>query len=489
MTTNRLPPYRRPATHSGAVSTRGTSSGAFESPGSEPWSVRSRMKLMLVIALYVASLMWAYATVVSPEYAYEGFVLIWPSALQMAWLITLVLLPALFLPYSFSRPSALILWWLYLAVYIPATIVPAITLSMPAEKLLPLQISLLLCMGLLGWTGSGPRLLAIKEAVVSPTMFWPTFLFIWGACIAYVVISGRVSSLVSNVASLFAGADEYTIRGKYRDVLMEAGNGLGYVVGQLSQAFNPFLIAFGLTYRRRMCLIAGIVGQIIVFSLTGFKAALMSVFLLLFVATVKHWRSKFGLAVTSGLIAIVLAATVLYHATGSLYGTTVTTRRALLTPGLVTGFYFEHYSQIPPVGLGIHFFRDERVLTPPNEIGFAYFGDVDVNANANLWAEGFAEAGLPGILLFTIITAFSIWIYDSIAAGRDPAMALLLLAMPAATLSNTQPTTVLVTHGGLAAALLLYLSPCPRRGEATEPEVPHGPNELLSTADTLASTR
>jgi hypothetical protein len=453
-------------------------------PAAGAGSPINKLKLLLLVGLYVGSLLWAYTGILSVEFAYEGFTLRWPGAVQMAWLITLALLPALFLPYSLTRPSALILWWLYLSVYVSAIIVPALSLSTP-EKLLPLQLSLLLCMGLLIWAGSRPRLLTLPRVAVSPQLFWSAFWLLWVGCIGFVLLKGRVNSLLSNLASLWAGANEYTIRDTYRDLLLTAGPALAYVVGQLCHAINPFLIALGLVGRRRACLIVGILGQIIVFSLTGYKTALLSVVFLGALASLgSRGRRSFGIALTSGLLVAVLISSISDRATSSVFFTHLLTRRTLMAPGLLTGFYFEHYSQVAPVGLGVHFSHDESVLTPPNEIGFTYFNSADTAANANLWAEGFAEAGLVGTFLFTVFAAFMIWIYDSIAAGSDPALAVLLAAMPAATLSNTAPTTVLITHGGLAAALLLYLSPLPKPAEAEEVEFEPVPSHSTMTVGT-----
>ena len=138
------------------------------------------------------------------------------------------------------------------------------------------------------------------------------------------------------------------------------------------------------------------------------------------------------------------------------------------------------------MGAGLHFVHDESVIGPANEIGLAYFGNVETNANANMWAEGFAEFGIPGIVGFTLFVAFMLWIYDSISARRKLELTVLLAAMPAILLSNTGPTTVLISHGGLAVALVLYLSPSLERAEiyetGTEPEEMH----LVSAAGASA---
>ena len=76
---------------------------------------------------------------------------------------------------------------------------------MPAENLLPLQLTLMLCVGFLCLASSG-KLLAVNQITISPTLFWPTFLLLWGAGLGFVCVEGRVGTLAGNLASVFAGA-------------------------------------------------------------------------------------------------------------------------------------------------------------------------------------------------------------------------------------------------------------------------------------------
>jgi hypothetical protein len=431
--------------------------------------IMARMKLLLASALYIVVLLWAYVTIVSPAFAYDGFTCTWPDAPAMILVMILTLLPCFFLPYGLSRPSALVLWWLYIAAYIPSVLVPALTLHISFEHLLTLQISLLLCMALLSW-GASARLLDLARVSLAPNLYWPAFWLVWIVSLGYYIgLSGGVSKLAGNFVSLFNGASEYTLRSQFNNLVEGSGRILGYLPGELGGALNPFLIAYGLLYRRRWCLLAGIVGQIVVFGFTGLKGILFSsLYLALMAALATDFRKTFGLALIFALTAIVFVCTVTDRATHSILFSSVFTRRTVLVPGLLTGFYFEHFSQTGPVGIGLHFSHDPAVLTPPNEIGFVYFHHADTNANANLWAEGFAELGLPGMFAFTLFTAFLIWLYDSLAAKRDLVMALLLAAMPALSVSNTSPTTTLVTWGGLVAGLLLFFSPSPVLSASTE---------------------
>src|SRR5215471_14247335 len=422
-----------------------------------------QVRTVLVVGAYVGALLWAYATAVSPHFAYDGYKLMWPDGKSMIWLTTLALLPALTMPYSLSKPSGMILWWLYLAAYIPSIFVPALTLTMPFEKLLPLQICLLFCIGLLRLASSA-RPLAIGRVRLSPAVFWSVFWIAWAGCIGFVCIHFRAGILIANLASIVAGGSEYTIRSAFAVELSQSGRILGYVTGQLSQGLDPYLIAFGIVHRRGLCLAAGIIGQIVVFSVTGLKIILFSSIFLaglfLIMRRWQHWRRSFGLILTSGVTAMVLLSAVADLATKGVIFSSLITRRTLAAPGLLTGFYFEHFSHVSHAGVGFRFSRDSGpYFGPPQEIGLAYFGSADVDANANFWAEGFADFGMPGIVGFTILVAFLIWIYDSIFAVHSLELGALMTAMPALNLSNTAPTTVLFTHGGLATALLLYLSP------------------------------
>src|SRR5262245_21344885 len=311
-----------------------------------------RVQLLLVVSIYVVTFLWAYSTMVAPAFAYEGYNLRWPAAAAMLWLFTLSVLPAAALPYSLVRPSALILWWLYLAAYVPSILIPPLTLTMPTEKLLPLQVYLLLCMGLLCLVPSA-RLLAIGHIKLSQPIFWSVFIIVWLAVLAFVCVHGPSSMMMANFASFFVSGDVYAMRSYYFDHLFQVGKSLGYAMGQLGQALNPYLMAFGIVNRRKTCLIGGIIGQIIVFGLTGFKSILFSIIFLgtLFIF-MKRWRQSFGLMLAAGLTAAILLSAAVDAYNHNIFLSSLITRRTLATPGLLTGFYFEHFSQVAHAGMG-----------------------------------------------------------------------------------------------------------------------------------------
>ena len=143
-----------------------------------------------------------------------------------------------------------------------------------------------------------------------------------------------------------------------------------------------------------------------------------------------------------------------------------------MDPGLLTGFYYEHYSQAAHAGLGYHFSKGgEAVPAPSYEIGLVYFGNEHIDANANLWAEGFADFGFAGIAGFTLLLTGIVWFYDSVSSRRKLELAVTLFAMQAFDFSNSAPLTTLITHGGIASAFLIWCAPVGDKEIEAEEEI------------------
>ncbi len=418
-----------------------------------------RVKIIAVLAVYVAVLLWAYAEIISPAFAYFGYNLFWPGPLTMVWLFALTLAPVAFLPPTLLKPSALIAWWMYMTVYIPSTLLPTLTLTMAFSKLLPLEVALLVCMGLLSAV-TYCRPLRVPQTTVRPRVFWTALLTVWVIALTFVCAHFKVSTLLVNLAGLFLGGSEYTIRNGFFDELSQAGRLLGYTTGQIGEALDPFFVAYGLIYGKKKLILLGLAGQLIIFAVVGSKSILFStIFVVIIYLLMTRYRRNFGLGLISLLLGVVVASAAVDLKSDGIFLSSITTRRTLLDPGLLTGFYYEHYSQTRHAGLGYHFGgAGENIPAPSYEIGLVYFGDQHIDANANLWAEGFADFGIPGIFGFTLILATLMWLYDSVAARNRAEFAILLITMQAFAFSNSAPLTVAITHGGIAMTILLWCS-------------------------------
>ena len=428
--------------------------------------------MIAVFAAYIATLLWAYIAIISPAFSYAGYTLYGPAPARIVWIFIFALSPAAFVPIRLSRPSTLVVLWLYATVYIPSILLPALSLTLSFAELLPLDTAILICLGLLTLATS-VRLLALRRPGTSAKYFWPAVFVLWACCLAFVGSQFRMSTLILNVGSLFVGGDLYSIRDSFFEQLSQTGRILGYASGQVGEAIDPFLIAYGLVYRRRELLLVGVAGQLILFAVAGNKSILFStLFPAVVLVLMRRFPRNFAFALGSLLVGVVLVSAGADTLSKSIIVSSMTTRRTLMDPGLLTGFYFEHYSQVPHAGLAYHFLQGGRsVQAPSYEIGLVYFGDANIDANANLWAEGFADFGALGIVGFTLLLAAILWMYDSIATRRNAELAIVLMAMQAFFFSNSAPMTVFITHGGLGSALLLWFTPSTEPAEIETKEI------------------
>jgi hypothetical protein len=191
---------------------------------------------------------------------------------------------------------------------------------------------------------------------------------------------------------------------------------------------------------------------------------LFSAGLLLYILWVMRCTKAFGSRLALTWTAIFAGTGIsLFFGYGLMAESLVGVRMTAL-PGLLTGYYYEFFSSHPQAHLG-HSILSSLVdypyaVEPPYLIGARYFHSASNDANANIWADAYANFGYAGIVLFTILFAILLWLYDSIATGsRNTRVAALAIGLPAFALANGGLLTSLLTNGVALAMLLVYLMP------------------------------
>lgn len=138
-------------------------------------------------------------------------------------------------------------------------------------------------------------------------------------------------------------------------------------------------------------------------------------------------------------------------------------RRTIFTPGLNSAYYLDFFSNNPLAQLGhglLRSFVNYPYDVPPSYlIGRRYFDSDQVSANANIWADVFANFGWVGVVVVTVGLAAIFFVYDSVSKRRDFRIATLMIALPAFSLSDTAFLTTLLTHGLGLSMMLVMLSP------------------------------
>jgi hypothetical protein len=132
-------------------------------------------------------------------------------------------------------------------------------------------------------------------------------------------------------------------------------------------------------------------------------------------------------------------------------------------PGQLTSYYFDYFSSHPWAMLGDGTLKGlvpyPYDLPVPNLIAREYFGDPNIVANANIWADGYANFGYLGMLIATLILALTMMLLDAASKGLSLRLVALILVMPAVSLANSAMLTSILTQGLGLTLLLLYLHP------------------------------
>lgn len=90
-------------------------------------------------------------------------------------------------------------------------------------------------------------------------------------------------------------------------------------------------------------------------------------------------------------------------------------------------------------------------------VGKTIGGSSDHNANANLWGEGYAGAGIPGVFLVTFLLGGVFYIADWASQGLDRRFVILAFVGHATQLQNTSVFTSFVSGGLALTIILLFL--------------------------------
>ena len=151
-------------------------------------------------------------------------------------------------------------------------------------------------------------------------------------------------------------------------------------------------------------------------------------------------------------------------------------RRVLFVPAHLTSYYWEYYSGHPYAffsnGIVARLFGTGGILTPSETIGLAYFGTADSNANANLWASGFADMGFPGMLLVTIAAGCIFRVVDSLTQPRTFLTASLIMSAVAIVWAEGALQTSLLSGGVFPILIMFYVyssAVAPRRPASHRP--------------------
>ncbi|MEV4773885.1 hypothetical protein [Microbacterium sp. LWH12-1.2] len=423
--------------------------------------VRNLLGVPAALLAYAFTLHWTYQSIIQPAFAYAGQRYV-PAPLPFVLLTFMIAVAtAWMLPQRLTRPSSAVLWVLY-----AVTIAPTILMS-TYGGVLEFQDAVLMSLGFAA--AFGVVCLGVRARPVRRPLFpRPTSTTFWIVVVAFsVLVYGYLAAEAGLSLRFLSIFDVYDVREDYADALSSAGL-LGYLVSTQANVVNPLIMARGLMSRRWALVAVGVLGQLVIYSGTGFKTVLFSVPALVIVALMfrANLRPR-ALNFIWGSSGLILVAAALDVQSDGIVWSSLFARRFLITPARLSQQYLSFY------GDGPYEMLSHSVLAPffPNPpyprgparmIGYWVSGSPELSANANLFADGYAHFGWFGVFGAGIVLLVFLRILDRAAHGLPTVISSLVVVMPAVALSNTSILTSMLSHGLLAMVILLALAP--RRG-------------------------
>lgn len=422
-----------------------------------PKRVFAYLLLAVALAAFIGALEVAYAAFMAPRFGYLGYTYQEPDRLWMLAAYLLLLAGTAALPYKPNRISGFAAWFLYAALLVPIATVPLYGSSRPPEDTFMFAVFCTVVWTLVAMTLRAPAPSLIPTKTTGARLFWASIITISAATYIYL---NAVFGITFNLLSVF---EIYETRLQYRDELVPTVPLLGYLITNQGNVINPLLMATG-AHRRRLPLIAlGIIGQLVLYSTTGYKTVLISIPICIGLAFLLKKRHAFpGISIMLGATILVWAS-ITIDRIASLGLVDIIVSRVFLTAGYLMPLYRNVYDGNPPA-LWDYSFLGPLVdapydRTPGFHVAETMLNRPDIQLNASLFADGYANLGLAGIAIEAAALVIILKLIDSSARGLPLAILIPTATLPIFSLANGSPFTALLSYGFLLMGTLFALMP------------------------------
>ena len=432
--------------------------------------VQSRTIIFASSLVYAVALVYCLSSYASVEWAMYGYSFNRMNVIDVACLVCVLGIWATGVPKSIVEPSSLFLVVTYALVCIPSVVVALVLNRIHQYYYYPLIVTLtfsfLICCQLVS-------LFSISAPPISrrrSKLFVPVIIIFWAICLVLLVGTYGGTMRFVSLSDLY----------EQRAIGAATSPIMGYVQTYYGYVFSPLLLVIGLTERRLLLVLAGVVGGLVLYAITAEK----TVFVLPGLIFLGHcflsqdrvlFRST---AMLTGTLGAVVTASVFWYEQNSVaaFIAWYVGVRTLLTPGLFVSQYHDFFgetghtflSHVSGIGSIVSrpavYQNESRWPSIGHIVGEQFVGIPDLNANASFLAsDGIASFGVYGVPLAFFLLACFLIVLDRAARGIDLKFSVLALVPAAFILTNGSLFTVALSFGGGFWILAFYFF-FPRRG-------------------------
>lgn len=414
----------------------------------------NKLSAMVLTLVFTGALYWVYRVELSTRWAYAGFE---GQHTVLGLFIALIMSTALSLLIPTAKTSrALILALIHFAFYVPSIVFLVFNGSSYFH-----YFSLLILIASITFFSSFRYKFLLIPRLALVDLMWAIVGFNVLGILLYIAFGG-LSNFNLNLEKVYS----------FRSLASDNLPGIfSYIYSNFSNVLIPALIVLGVTFRRWLFVIVGLVCATILFGMTHHKSVLFTPFaviILYFFFQKITSPSGVGLPLLFALLLavfeILYISEILQLDFTAIY-TSYYVRRTLMVPPMLDSNWIIFFNDFPKYywanskfGLGIA--QAPASISAPYLIGREVFGSEQLGANGGLIASGFANAGLIGVFIYSSLTGIVIGLLNSFGKflGHE-FVAALSFPIILIIVTSTDFATAVLTHGLFFLVLLLHLVP------------------------------
>ena len=430
-----------------------------EEPRARPGGRRGFVFLVFALSLaaFIAALEVVYAFFMAPRFDYLGYDYHEPDRAWMLASFLMLLAVSFCMPYRPERFSGYAVWFLYASLLVPISTVPLYGgTQAPSDSF----FFSLFCGAVWAGVALAVRRPAGRYLPVTTRgshALWATLIVL--SALTYVYLS-NAAGITFNVMSVFDVADT---RLYYRDDLIPTVPFLGYLIANQGNVINPFLMAFGALRKRWLLVGLGAVGQLVLYSTGGFKTVLLSIPLCILLALFMRKRKSIVGAMIVASVAVLGWVSMVIDSVATIGVVDVLVARVFMVAGYLMPMYRDAYASgqwaLWDYSFLGPFVTAPYTVSPGFYVSMTSLNRRDVQMNGSLFADGYANLGLLGIVIEAAFLVLLLRLTDSSSRGLPIGLVLATGLLPVFTLGNVSSFTALLSSGFGLMILLFALYP------------------------------
>lgn len=391
-------------------------------------------------------LTWAYNNFLVPRHTFFALASNGDSGFPLL-VVCVALLSSIALPGRVKNVADFAIWTFYLFVVAPSLLFSYVIVKrVDYTWILTLAVAFMACIGVA----------RLRPLCLPRIAGWAPFLLVAG--LSWLLLNLYIIWKYGLTLRMISLDSVYDVRLQYRIV---ADRWTEYAVNWLGNAVNVSVLVLALRRKTwRFLLPLMVMSQLNLFGLTGYKSLLLPLVAGPVVVVLGEERLLRVCRVLSWLVVVFTCFLVFAGSLSPIF--MAVADRLLLSQGVLTNIYYEFFSANPKALLAhsiLGWMFDYPYLASPDFIiGRLYFHS-HTRANANVFADGFANFGTIGVYMAGVLLGGVLWLAKSVTREIDFSVGLIMFMMPVVALSNSPLLTALLTHGVGLALVLLYLYP------------------------------